>query len=86
MGKLFGDGIFNVDGDSWRVQRQNALALVNFNKLIAFVPVFAEEAKVMASVLDEYASSGKSFNAQQLFMSYPTTFFASIFDIESLIF
>ncbi len=36
---LFGDGIFRVDGDKWKEQRQTASPLFHFNNLQSFIPV-----------------------------------------------
>lgn len=37
--KIFGDGIFNSDGENWSIQRKTASSLFHFNNLQAFVPV-----------------------------------------------
>ena len=37
--KIFGDGIFNNDGEKWRIQRQTATPLFHYANLQTFVPV-----------------------------------------------
>eukprot|EP00026_Physarum_polycephalum_P007303 Phypoly_transcript_07362.p1 GENE.Phypoly_transcript_07362~~Phypoly_transcript_07362.p1 ORF type:complete len:509 (+),score=83.21 Phypoly_transcript_07362:77-1603(+) len=68
--EIFGGGIFNADGENWRVQRQTASSLFHFNNLQNFVPVFYDRAKVMNQILGAYAKSGKSIDVQKIFMRY----------------
>jgi len=37
--KIFGDGIFNTDGESWNMQRKTASSLFHFNNMQDFVQV-----------------------------------------------
>lgn len=67
---IFGDGIFNSDGEKWKVQRQTASSLFHFNNLQAFVPIFDDRAKVMASILREESLFGKPVDLQELFRKY----------------
>jgi len=67
---MLGNGIFNADGATWRVQRQTASSLFHFNNLQSFVPIFAERAGVLKSILSEHATSGKPIDLQQLFMKF----------------
>lgn len=70
LNDIFGDGIFNADGDKWRVQRQTASSLFHFNNLQAFVPIFHERAKYLRAILHKAATAGKPVELQQQFMRY----------------
>lgn len=70
MADIFGNGIFNTDGENWRVQRQTASSLFHFNNLQAFVPVFLDRAHILNSILSKHAKYGEPVDLQKLFMRY----------------
>ncbi len=85
---LFGDGIFRVDGEKWKEQRQTASPLFHFNNLQSFIPVsfslffFSFSIKVSLEIFAECSKTmisiiadhkGKVIDLQQLFMKYPQT-------------
>jgi len=55
---IFGDGIFNVHGDKWKVQRQVAAPLFHFNNLHAFAEIFRTKSEALCEILEGEAASG----------------------------
>lgn len=66
-----GDGIFNVDGEKWRIQRKVASTLVttnNFRNL--FVPIFAKNLKYLDEAIDSSISNNETLNILSLMGKY----------------
>eukprot|EP00743_Colponemidia_sp_Colp-15_P010025 GILK01011003.1.p1 GENE.GILK01011003.1~~GILK01011003.1.p1 ORF type:complete len:492 (+),score=87.80 GILK01011003.1:68-1543(+) len=70
--ELLGDGIFNVDGASWHMQRKTASMLFSARNFRDYMSkVFIE--KVQATILPAYeatAASGSDIDVQRLFSTY----------------
>jgi fatty acid omega-hydroxylase len=68
---LLGSGIFNSDGERWRVQRKMASHMFSareFNQTI--MVAFAQHAAQLDAILANAAETGKELNMAQLFFSF----------------
>ncbi|KAF0893331.1 hypothetical protein E2562_023962 [Oryza meyeriana var. granulata] len=67
---IFGDGIFNVDGDSWRRQRAKAQMLMCRPQFRAFVSRCSRDKveKALLPLLAHFAGTGEACNLQDVFM------------------
>ncbi|KAJ3201838.1 Processing alpha glucosidase I [Entophlyctis luteolus] len=73
------DGIFNSDGDQWKVQRKIAANIFNVKNFKEFVnTVFATEMDIFSSVLSRFADSGTVFNMQELLFKFTLDSFTKI--------
>lgn len=86
--ELLGDGIFNVDGSSWRKLRKVASHMFSSKQLRdRFVDSFTKHIKIFTEVLDNIPS-GKTFDLQKLFFKYTFDAFCEIgfgFKVNSLL-
>jgi len=87
LGPLFGEGIFVVNGDSWKHQRATAKPLFRSESINGMLPVFIDGANKVIEILDQAAKDGNSIDAQNLFMRFTLDSIGSIgfgHDIGSL--
>lgn len=69
--QALGDGIFNVDGHKWKVQRKTASMLFtskNFRDL--FMPVFRKNLGQLDALIDEHIEQKKTANILALLGKY----------------
>ncbi|KAL1925315.1 uncharacterized protein VTP21DRAFT_198 [Calcarisporiella thermophila] len=79
MYDLFGDGIFNVNGDTWRYQRKTASHIFNVKNFRDwFTGVFIDESRLAFKVLDDYASTGEKIDLHDLFFRFTLESFLRI--------
>ena len=67
MVEFLGDGIFNVDGESWKNQRQVASHLFKVKEMRHMVEVFSNHSKSALQILDTDAEPGKRSDNQDLY-------------------
>jgi len=82
---LFGNGIFNVNGDEWKRHRNIASGLFHIQKLKGFVEVFHQNAiRLFQQIesLDKLSADG--IDMQDYFMRYTLDSFGEIGKISSL--
>ncbi|CAG8496479.1 4886_t:CDS:2, partial [Ambispora leptoticha] len=75
----FGDGIFNVDGESWIFQRKIINKIIqgkNFRTII--YREFEVHSKIMLGILSEAAETGESIDLQSLFYRFTFDVFTKI--------
>ncbi|MED6182054.1 hypothetical protein PIB30_025130 [Stylosanthes scabra] len=69
LSDLFGEGIFNVDGEKWRQQRKLASYEFSTRVLRDFsCSVFRKNAAKLVRVLSEFSNQGVAFDLQDLLM------------------
>ncbi|CAG8682512.1 4048_t:CDS:2, partial [Ambispora gerdemannii] len=77
--ELFGDGIFNVDGESWKIQRKLLIPVFqgkNFRKIIC--RGFEEHTKIVLAILSKAAETGETIDLQSLFFRFTFDVFIKI--------
>lgn len=73
---VLGGGIFNADGDLWKVQRKSAshvFTVNNFKETIG--AVLKEELKELREILEKRAESGEEFDLQNLYYRFTLSSF-----------
>ncbi|KAL1923490.1 uncharacterized protein VTP21DRAFT_8470 [Calcarisporiella thermophila] len=68
---LLGEGIFNTNGEPWKIQRKTASHIFNvkvFRELVT--GVFREESAEVAAILDKVADTGEDINLSDLFFRF----------------
>ncbi|CAG8560489.1 3316_t:CDS:2, partial [Ambispora gerdemannii] len=79
LSELFGSGIFNVDGQSWKVQRRITSQIFqgkNFRAIIC--REFGEHSKTVLGILSKAAETGESIDLQNLFFRFTFDAFMKI--------
>ncbi|CAG8592829.1 568_t:CDS:2, partial [Ambispora gerdemannii] len=77
--ELFGDGIFNVDGESWKFQRKLLIPVFqgkNFREIICHG--FEEHTKIVLAILSKAAETGETIDLQSLFLRFTFDVFTKI--------
>ncbi|KAJ3078733.1 Protein kinase alk2 [Quaeritorhiza haematococci] len=84
MNDLLGVGIFNTDGESWRIQRKTAANIFNVKNFREFVGVvFYEEMHMLTDRLSKAVESKEAIDIQDLFFRFTLDGFGKIgFGIE----
>ncbi|KAJ3076550.1 hypothetical protein HDU98_002542 [Podochytrium sp. JEL0797] len=84
MHDLLGKGIFNADGEEWKIQRKLAAKIFNVKNFKDYVrDVFSGEMRSFAKVLEFHAEDGSEFDLQELFFRFTFDTFARIgFGVE----
>lgn len=71
MEQLLGDGVFNVDGELWEMQRKTASHMFSKRKFSeSMLPVFMQHVAQAQAQLQAAASSGQPIDMQRLFFAY----------------
>ncbi|KAL1922934.1 uncharacterized protein VTP21DRAFT_9310 [Calcarisporiella thermophila] len=79
MFDMFGDGIFNANGEKWRYQRKTASHIFNVKNFRDwFTGVFLDEAKIAFKILDERAANLEEIDLNNLFYRYTLESFLKI--------
>ncbi|CAG8440405.1 8104_t:CDS:2 [Funneliformis mosseae] len=77
--KVFGDGIFNTNGNAWRMQRKLSSHLFNTrNFREIFCVVFKKDTEIVLNTLDKLARTGETFDLQDLFFRFTMDSFVKI--------
>mmetsp|Transcript_12968 Transcript_12968/g.14360 ORF Transcript_12968/g.14360 Transcript_12968/m.14360 type:complete len:506 (+) Transcript_12968:66-1583(+) len=85
--ELFGDGIFNVNGEEWKKQRKVASHLFKTREIRQMLDVFNKHAQQVMHIINKSASSGSSIDIQSLFARYTLDSIAEIafgYELDSL--
>lgn len=65
---MLGNGIFNADGESWKMQRKAASHVFTVNNFRGLITdALHDELKELRTLLDHYVSTGEAFDIQQLY-------------------
>jgi len=67
---FLGDGIFNVDGVTWKRQRQVASTIFTKNELIGMGEIFIKNGKKVLSFLESEAKSKEKVDLQEIFQKF----------------
>ncbi|KAL1916558.1 uncharacterized protein VTP21DRAFT_5749 [Calcarisporiella thermophila] len=79
MYSLLGNGIFNTNGDQWRMQRKTAAHIFTVKTFREITTgVFQDGAKTLASILDQAAHSGQDIDLHDLFFRFTFDSFGKI--------
>ncbi|KAL2920132.1 hypothetical protein HK105_200198 [Polyrhizophydium stewartii] len=79
MHELLGSGIFNSDGEHWRIQRKSAATIFTTRGFRLYVEtIFANEMKMLAAKLQDAAASGKTIDMQTHFFRFTLDSFGLI--------
>jgi cytochrome P450 len=85
---VIGNGIFNSDGERWRVKRKVAASIFSVKSFKEAVGVvFVEEMDLLNVKLAEYARTGKEFDLQELFFRFTLDAFCKMafsYDLKSM--
>ncbi|KAL2920115.1 hypothetical protein HK105_200181 [Polyrhizophydium stewartii] len=77
--ELLGDGIFNSDGEHWRLQRKTASHIFTTRAFRLFVEtIFADEMKLLVARLDEAAAAGTTVDMHSLLNAFTLDSFGTI--------
>ncbi|KAL1916556.1 uncharacterized protein VTP21DRAFT_5747 [Calcarisporiella thermophila] len=77
--EVLGDGIFNTNGEKWRLQRKTASNIFNVKRFRELIEgVFREEAIRVASIIERAADSGEDVDLQNLFFRFTLDTFGRI--------
>lgn len=69
--ELLGDGIFNVDGDEWAIQRKTASHMFPVRSLRDDMStVFRAHGRDVVALLDNVAATGRTIDMQDLFFKF----------------
>eukprot|EP00005_Dracoamoeba_jomungandri_P000565 CAMPEP_0174254112 /NCGR_PEP_ID=MMETSP0439-20130205/3464_1 /TAXON_ID=0 /ORGANISM="Stereomyxa ramosa, Strain Chinc5" /LENGTH=392 /DNA_ID=CAMNT_0015335529 /DNA_START=378 /DNA_END=1556 /DNA_ORIENTATION=+ len=82
-----GDGIFVVNGKSWKHQRMTAKPLFRRNQLRDMLPVFLEHSETVLNILHNAEKKSQDLDVQNLFMRFTLDSIGKIgfgYDIRSL--
>ncbi|KAJ3188630.1 hypothetical protein HDU85_004344 [Gaertneriomyces sp. JEL0708] len=76
---VLGNGIFNTDGETWRVQRKTASHIFNVKNFRDFVGrVFKEEAQILFDVLGQKADLSETVDMQDMLFKFTLDSFGRI--------
>ncbi|KAL2920118.1 hypothetical protein HK105_200184 [Polyrhizophydium stewartii] len=76
---ILGTGIFNADGEHWRVLRKTAANIFTTRGFRMFVEtIFADEMKLLVAKLDETAVAGQAIDMKDLFFRFTLDGFGMI--------
>ncbi|CAI2175104.1 19479_t:CDS:10 [Funneliformis geosporum] len=76
---VLGDGIFNANGHSWKMQRKLSSHLFNGRKFREIIcVVFKEETEIVLKTLDKFARTRETFDLQDLFFRFTMDSFGKI--------
>eukprot|EP01130_Rhizamoeba_saxonica_P006620 TRINITY_DN262_c0_g1_i1.p1 TRINITY_DN262_c0_g1~~TRINITY_DN262_c0_g1_i1.p1 ORF type:complete len:534 (-),score=99.46 TRINITY_DN262_c0_g1_i1:60-1661(-) len=67
LGNLLGNGIFNTNGDLWRMQRKTFSHMFSVVELRNMLDIFKKHSPSVVEILDEQADSGSSIDIEDLF-------------------
>ena len=62
MERWFGTGLLTSGGEKWRSRRKLLTPAFHFNTLNSFVVVHDAEAQIMLEQIEEFASTGETFD------------------------
>lgn len=81
--EMFGDGIFNTDGEQWMWHRNLASSLFQIQYLKSYVDIFHKNAKGLFAKLEELKDRPEGIDMQDYYMRYTLDSFAEIgFGVE----
>ncbi|CAG8561406.1 4604_t:CDS:2 [Funneliformis mosseae] len=76
---VLGDGIFNTNGNAWKMQRKLSTHLFNGRKFREIISVvFKEETEKVLNTLDKLAKTGDTFDLQDLFFKFTMDAFGKV--------
>jgi fatty acid omega-hydroxylase len=79
MHDILGNGIFNADGDLWKIQRKTALNIFSVKNYKEFVgKVFLTEMNLLGIQLARVADESSEIDLQELFFKFTLDSFCKI--------
>jgi len=68
--EVWGDGIFMVNGEKWKMQRKLAKPIFTIQSIKQMIPIFDKHGTVLMDIVSENAKTSTHFDMQDLFKRY----------------
>lgn len=68
--EVWGDGIFMVNGEKWKMQRKLAKPIFTIQSIKQMIPIFDKHGTVLMDIIAASVTSGAPFEMQDLFKRY----------------